>query len=91
MSEKVGKGTASPPKDGLLPGEVLRLRTMRELMPNGRSWVDWCPDYERKQDDQKVFVVMLLGVEPRMPAHPTQQLDVDAVLAQLGYERRRQR
>ena len=60
-------------------GQVLRLRTARHYGTADQKtiWADYTP-----HDKKDVFVVVLLGVEPRDGSQP---LDIRKALFELGY------
>lgn len=46
------------------PGDLVRLRNMRVYSADGRSTFEYVPDRERSAAYKKVFVCLLLGIEP---------------------------
>jgi hypothetical protein len=65
-------------------GEVIRIRKVRSDMGDGRSWAEFTPDDEKKKDKQAVFVLLLLGQEPRLVADDT-ALDPERRLNEMGW------
>jgi hypothetical protein len=67
-------------------GEVVRTRSLRCYFSGEtvRGYADFKVDDERKRDKQKVFVLMLLGVEA-MTASEATALDCQRQLNTIGY------
>jgi len=67
-------------------GEVVRTRSLRSYFSGEtvRGYADLKVDDERKRDKQKVFVLLLLGVEA-MTANESTALDCARQLNTIGY------
>ena len=66
-------------------GEVIRIRKVRSDMGDGRSWAEFTPDQEKKKDKQAVFVMLLLGQEPRLNDCGDPALDPERRLNEMGW------
>ena len=72
---------------GMNTGQILRLRSVRNLGQDGKSFVHYSPDGERKRDKQDVFVCVLIGVEPKVIEEGRPALDIDGAMNALGWQR----
>ena len=66
---------------GLSVGNVLRLRNFRTYSADGMSSLDFTAE------KGKVFVVCLLGFEPKTIQSPEDSLDLTKVLREMGWVR----
>jgi hypothetical protein len=72
----------------LMPGEVLRIRYPVHVETDGVKNVGYRPQDEgRSKEQQRVFVVLVLGTEPLRLEDEVRSLDPDEALAALGWHR----
>jgi hypothetical protein len=65
-------------------GDILRLRSFRSYGDDGFSYVEYAANEKNtKKADQKVFIAVLLAVEPQAISDQTQRADADTILASL--------
>ena len=65
------------------PGDVLRTRNLKVVAPGGGLEVSFSPDRARKREDQDVFVLLLLGTEPKLGDN---HLDPEKTLERMGWK-----
>jgi len=68
-------------------GDVIRVRRVRVDLGDGQSWAEFTPDNERKKDNQDVFVLLVLGIEPRLIKDEGDSLDPEKLLNAMGWKR----
>lgn len=67
------------------PGDVIRTRNIRSYMGDGRSFVEFKVDDERKREKQGAFVLVLIGVEPMVQTDDTKSINPNDWLKERGW------
>lgn len=80
------------PRRDVKPGDVFRVRYLTHTEPDGARQIGYHPpDESRRPEDKRVFVLMVLGVEPLVindEVNPDGELDQDKALSKIGWDRR---
>lgn len=64
-------------------GDVLRTRDLKVVSPDGDLEVSFRPDKSHNRADQNVFVLLLLGTEPRLGER---HLDPEKAMEEMGWK-----